>query len=277
MKKSYLIADSGGTKTDWCYVDVFGNKNYFTTASYHPNLMSDEWIEANESFWKKYTIIKDLEVHFYGSGCLKEPNRTKVKLVFEKWGFKDVQVESDILAAARACFGKEDGWIGILGTGSVLAEIENHRIKNVYGGLGPLIGDEGSGFYFGKLLIDNYLKDKFSLETIREIESTMITEGFMSLDSNAPANKEFIASLSGLFSSSLNQEIKQLHRENISCFIEKYFPATIVNKTICFVGSYAHYNQRIIKELLLKRHLNLGVVITKPIELLSEYSIKSTF
>ena len=277
MKKSYLIADSGGTKTDWCFVDILGNTNYFTTASYHPNLMSDEWIEANESFWKKYSIIKDLEVHFYGSGCLKEPNRTKVKLVFEKWGFKDVQVESDILAAARACFGKEDGWIGILGTGSVLAEIENHRIKNVYGGLGPLIGDEGSGFYFGKLLIDNYLKDKFSLETIREIESTMITEGFMSLDSNAPANKEFIASLSGLFSGSLNLEIQQLHLENISCFIEKYFPATIVNKTICFVGSYAHYNQRIIKELLLKRHLNLGVLITKPIELLSEYSIKSTF
>ena len=277
MKKSYLIADSGGTKTDWCFVDILGNTNYFTTASYHPNLMSDEWIEANESFWKKYSIIKDLEVHFYGSGCLKEPNRTKVKLVFEKWGFKDVQVESDILAAARACFGKEDGWIGILGTGSVLAEIENHRIKNVYGGLGPLIGDEGSGFYFGKLLIDNYLKDKFSLETIREIESTMITEGFMSLDSNAPANKEFIASLSGLFSGSLNLEIQQLHLENISCFIEKYFPATLVNKTICFVGSYAHYNQRIIKELLLKRHLNLGVVITKPIELLSEYSIKSTF
>lgn len=272
-----MIADSGGTKTDWCFVDILGNTNYFTTASYHPNLMSDEWIEANESFWKKYSIIKDLEVHFYGSGCLKEPNRTKVKLVFEKWGFKDVQVESDILAAARACFGKEDGWIGILGTGSVLAEIENHRIKNVYGGLGPLIGDEGSGFYFGKLLIDNYLKDKFSLETIREIESTMITEGFMSLDSNAPANKEFIASLSGLFSGSLNLEIQQLHLENISCFIEKYFPATIVNKTICFVGSYAHYNQRIIKELLLKRHLNLGVVITKPIELLSEYSIKSTF
>ena len=277
MKKSYLIADSGGTKTDWCFVDILGNTNYFTTASYHPNLMSDEWIEANESFWKKYSIIKDLVVHFFGSGCLKEPNRTKVKLVFEKWGFKDVQVESDILAAARACFGKEDGWIGILGTGSVLAEIENHRIKNVYGGLGPLIGDEGSGFYFGKLLIDYYLKDKFSLETIREIESTMITVGFMSLDSNAPANKEFIASLSGLFSGSLNLEIQQLHLENISCFIEKYFPATLVNKTICFVGSYAHYNQRIIKELLLKRHLNLGVVITKPIELLSEYSIKSTF
>jgi len=277
MKKSYLIADSGGTKTDWCYVDVLGNKNYFTTASYHPNLISDEWIEVNESFWKKYIIIKDLEVHFYGSGCLKEPNSTKVKLVFEKWGFKDVHVESDILAAARACFGKEAGWIGILGTGAVLAEIENHQIKNVYGGLGPLIGDEGSGFYFGKLLIDYYLKDKFSLETKREIESILDTVVFKKLDINTPANKEFIASFSGLLSGSLNLEIQQLHLENILCFIEKYFPATLVNKTICFVGSYAHYNQRIIKELLLNRHLNLGVVITKPIELLSEYSIKSTF
>ena len=277
MKKSYLIADSGGTKTDWCFVDALGNKNYFTTASYHPNLMSEGWIEANKSFWKKYNSIKDLEVHFYGSGCLKEPNKTKVKLVFENWGFKDVQVESDILAAARACFGNEDGWIGILGTGAVLAEIENHQIKNVFGGLGPLIGDEGSGFYFGKLLIDHYLKDKFSLETKSEIESTLDTVVFTKLDLNTPANKEFIASLSGLFSGSLNLEIQQLHLENISCFIEKYFPATLVNKSICFVGSYAHYNQRITKELLLKRHLNLDVVITKPIALLSEYSIKSTF
>lgn len=158
-----------------------------------------------------------------------------------------------------------------------MAEIENHQIKNVYGGLGPLIGDEGSGFYFGKLLIDYYLKDKFSLETKREIESILDTVVFKKLDINTPANKEFIASFSGLLSGSLNLEIQQLHLENILCFIEKYFPATLVNKTICFVGSYAHYNQRIIKELLLNRHLNLGVVITKPIELLSEYSIKSTF
>ncbi len=277
MKKSYLIADSGGTKTDWCFVDVLGNKNYFTTASYHPNLMSEEWIETNKSFWKKYSVIKDLEVHFYGSGCLKEPNRTKVKLVFQNWGFKDVQVESDILAAARACFGNEDGWIGILGTGAVLAEIENHQIKNVFGGLGPLIGDEGSGFYFGKLLIDNYLKDKFSLETKSEIESALNTEGFKSLDINSPSNKEFIASLSGLFSTSLNLEIQHLHHQNISFFIEKYLPVTLVNRTICFVGSYAHYNQRIIKDILLKRHLILGVVIIKPIALLSEYTLKSTF
>ncbi len=277
MKKSYLIADSGGTKTDWCFVDVLGNKNYFTTASYHPNLMSEEWIETNKLFWEKYTIIKDLEVHFYGSGCLKEPNRTKVKLVFQNWGFKDVQVESDILAAARACFKNEDGWIGILGTGAVLAEIENHQIKNVFGGLGPLIGDEGSGFYFGKLLIDNYLKDKFSLETKSEIESTIDTVVFAKLDLNAPANKEFIASFSGLFSASLNLEIQHLHHQNISFFIEKYFPTTLVNKTICFVGSYAYYNQRIIKEILLKKQLNLGIVIIKPIALLSEYTLKSTF
>ena len=59
MKKSYLIADSGGTKTDWCFVDVLGNKNYFTTASYHPNLMSEEWIETNKSFWKKYSIFSN--------------------------------------------------------------------------------------------------------------------------------------------------------------------------------------------------------------------------
>ena len=277
MKKSYLIADSGGTKTDWCFVDVLGNKNYFSTASYHPNLMSDQWVETNKSFWEKYNSIKDLEVHFYGSGCLKEPNRTKVKLVFEKWRFKDVQVESDILAAARACFGDENGFVGILGTGSVLAEIENREVKNVYGGLGSIIGDEGSGFYFGKLLIEKYVKNEFSKVTNEEIESVIGIENLIGVNSSDSSFKEFVSSVSSKFSATKNQEIKQLHRENISYFIEKFFPATLVNKTICFVGSYAHYNQIIIKELLLKRHLNLGVVITKPIELLSEYSIKSTF
>jgi N-acetylglucosamine kinase-like BadF-type ATPase len=275
MKKSYLIADSGGTKTDWCYVDVFGTKNYFTTASYHPNLMSDEWINSNKAFWNQYTLIDNLEVHFYGSGCLKEPNRSKVENVFKIFGFKNIFIESDILAAARACFGDENGFVGILGTGSVLAEIENREVKNVYGGLGSIIGDEGSGFYFGKLLIEKYVKNEFSKVTNEEIESVIGIENLIGVNSSDSTFKEFVSSFSSKFSATKNQEIKQLHRDNISLFFDKYLPLNISNLRICFVGSYAQYNRDIIKNFLEIRSVNLGVIITRPIEFLTEYSIKS--
>lgn len=275
MKKSYLIADSGGTKTDWCYVDDFGIKNYFTTASYHPNLMSDDWIKSNKAFWNQYTLIDNLEVHFYGSGCLKEPNRSKVENVFKIFGFKNIFIESDILAAARACFGDENGFVGILGTGSVLAEIENREVKNVYGGLGSIIGDEGSGFYFGKLLIEKYVKNEFSKVTNEEIESVIGIENLIGVNSSDSSFKEFVSSFSSKFSATKNQEIKQLHRDNISLFFDKYLPLNISNLRICFVGSYAQYTRDIIKNFLEIRSVNLGVIITKPIEFLTEYSIKS--
>ncbi len=277
MKKSFLIADSGGTKTDWCYIDPSDNKSFFSTSSYHPNLMNEDWMDANRAFWKKYSLIENLEVHFYGSGCFKEANQLIVKNVFHNWGFDQVFIESDILAAGRACFGDEDGWIGILGTGSVLAEIENKKIKQIYGGLGSLAGDEGSGFYFGKLLIAKYLKNEFSLNTTIEIESLIDKKNLFDIKIEESSAKNFIANLSRVLSGTISQEIKQLHIENIELFFDKYLPYNIENQSICFVGSYAHNTREIIEEYLEKRHLTLGKIIIKPIVLLSEYTVKSTF
>jgi N-acetylglucosamine kinase-like BadF-type ATPase len=276
MKKSFLIADSGGTKTDWCFVDFEGEKVFFTTESYHPNLMTEDWIKLNKPFWEKYITLENLEVHFYGSGCLKEPNKSKVKNVFEIWGFKQITVESDILAAARACFGNNNAWIGILGTGSVLAEIENQEVKNVFGGLGFLLGDEGSGFYFGKLLIEKYKNNGFSNETTNELNSTIGKENLINLNVTELESKDFISRISRSFSKSINQEIQKLHQENIELFFEKYLPKTYKDLTIYFVGSYAQYNKEFIKENLLKRQLNFGGIITKPIQSLTEYTLKST-
>lgn len=276
MKKSYLIADSGGTKTDWCFIDHSIKKNFFSTVSYHPNLMTEEWINSLKEFWKQYVHIENLEVHFYGSGCLREPNKMKVENVFKIWGFKNVKVESDILAASRACFGNKDGWIGILGTGSVLAEIANKKVSKIYGGLGSLIGDEGSGFYFGKLLVQKYLKNEFSSKTIIEIESNVEKEQLQLVDFGDVSTKDFLSSLSRIFSETKNQEIQQIHRENIFLFFDKYLPSTEINQTICFVGSYAQFTAEFIKEYLQKGNFSLGKIISKPIVSLTEYTLKDT-
>jgi len=77
-KKAILIADSGGSKTDWCLVDYLGNRNNFTTDSYHPHLINEDWIGAKRDFWLDYTSVYSITLHFFGAGCLSPVNREKM-------------------------------------------------------------------------------------------------------------------------------------------------------------------------------------------------------
>lgn len=277
MKKAFLIADSGGSKTDWCLFDHLGNKNYFTTDSYHPHLITDEWIQSKKDFWENYTHLYDLEVHFYGSGCMNSTNQNILKNAFFTWGINEVSIQSDILGAARASFGNNDGLIAILGTGSVLAEIENNAVKMISGGLGYILGDEGSGYYFGKLLIQHYLIGGFSEICSKEIADKLGNREKILESVYSPIGKKYLTELSFLFSETKNQEIKNLHDENIRLFIDAYLPNEFAKKEIYFVGSYAEHCKAQLNVILHEKGWILAGVVRKPIEQLAEYIAKSTF
>lgn len=271
MEKALLIADSGGSKTDWCLIDSLGETKFFETASYHPNLVNEEWIESKKDFWKEYTSVFDLEVYFYGSGCLKETNQKVIKNAFLEWGMNKVEVKSDIYGAAKACFKDEDGIISILGTGSVMAFIENKNVAHLAGGLGYILGDEGSGYYFGKLLLQNFFNDTFTFECNIEITRLLGDRNTIMQAVYGAKGKDYIASLPLIFVSTIFSEIGSLHEENIRLFIKMYFIDKQIVKPVHFVGSYAFYNQEILGKVLEENDLKLGSVIKKPIEQLTEY------
>lgn len=277
MKRAFLIADSGGTKTDWILCDALGNKSHFTTDSYHPININQEWIDSKKAFWKDYTSVYNLEVYFFGSGCAQQVNKDLLKKAFHSWGIHEVQIQSDIIAAAKASFGNADGLIGILGTGSVIAEIENSEVKIIHGGLGYVLGDEGSGYYFGKLLLQEYFHEKCSSETTTLIENSIGMRSEILSKVYASEGKKFVSNLSELFSRSYNDEINGLHKQNINLCFEMYLPKYKENKTIYFVGSYAFFNRSILKEILREMGWKLGGVIEKPIDALTEYVLKTTF
>ena len=157
QQKGLLIADSGGTKTDWCL--IINNKYYFfITESYHPtSLDKTSKVELLE-FWKHLTQKTKISCHFFGSGCSSEENQVKIKDHFsQKSSFQLFVVSSDLVAAGIALLGNEEGYVGILGTGSVLTYYKNKQITEIIGGFGYLLGDEGSGYYFGKLALQKYL------------------------------------------------------------------------------------------------------------------------
>ena len=173
MGKSFLIADSGGTSTDWCFVNTKGERNYFTSESYHYSNFNSDFFERMTQFWKSKEWSSELEIHFYGAGCSLEQNQRIIGDHFKELGFKTVQVENDLLGACRGLLKQEAGLLGILGTGSALAEYDKHESIQIYGGLGYLIGDEGSGYYFGKTLTHALLNQTLSPSLTKHLHSVL--------------------------------------------------------------------------------------------------------
>ena len=71
-----------------------------------------------------------------------------------------IQVESDLLAAARGLFKCEAGIACILGTGSNSCLYDGKGIVKSISPLGFVLGDEGSGAVLGKLLVGDVLKNQ---------------------------------------------------------------------------------------------------------------------
>ena len=115
-----LIADSGASKTDWVLVGE-EQPQFIQTEGLNPNLVS-----ATEFM---NVLIKELKpnlsgkavgrIYFYGSGCGSSQKKTEVeRYIKEVFEFAEVKVGTDLDAAGLALFGKKEGIVCILGTGS---------------------------------------------------------------------------------------------------------------------------------------------------------------
>ncbi len=276
MKRAKLIADSGGTKTDWVLIEESNNCHYFTTDSYHPMYLNDEWIEEKRLFWKEHTQKFDLEVHFFGAGCLREENQLKMLAAFEQWGMRNVSVKSDILAAYLATSDHENGFVAIIGTGSVIGRIEKSQVREIYGGLGYLKGDEGSGYYFGKLIIEKIISGYFTENTEKQLIEILGNKEFLKENIGENQNKSFVASISFLLKDLQNEEILQVHLENVMTFINLYLPKTVEIRTIGIVGSYGFNQGQLYTDTLQKHGWKVEKLVEKPIRELAKYFMKNT-
>ena len=157
----FIIADSGGTKTDWC-ISSHSKSYFFTSQSFHYSQLNNpdsiEFIQFLKLKFNSFPIF----FYFFGAGYASELAKEKMRAFLRPLITKTMLIESDVLGAAIACYGNKKGHIAIMGTGSVIALVDHKKISNLSGGFGYLIGDEGSGYYFGKLLLKKYLLNQLS-------------------------------------------------------------------------------------------------------------------
>ncbi len=155
-----LIADSGSTKTEWSLVGRNGVERTFRTAGINPYLLSEDEVRRilTREVLVELPIERITEVYFYGAGCVGRPAETLCVQLHRVIGPETVEVNSDLLAAARALCGDAPGIVAILGTGSNSGYYDGHDITRRVPSLGFLLGDEGSGSDLGKHLLADALK-----------------------------------------------------------------------------------------------------------------------
>ena len=172
-----LIADSGATKAEWCLLNN-GKKKTIFTQGISPYFLSTEQITAllTKELLPKLKNVRIDEVYYYGTGCANPANAQSVKKAIRKIiPAKKIEVTHDLMAAARALCGREKGIACILGTGSNSCFYNGKKIVKNSPGLGYVLGDEGSGAYLGKKVIQYYLYGTFDDELRGRFDLTYTT------------------------------------------------------------------------------------------------------
>lgn len=157
-----IIAESGGTKTDWRSMSGDGTVRAVQTVGMNPSCMDMEQCQSvvRDAVPTLNPEGKRVEaVYFYGAGLVSDEACAPIRYALEMWcPFADVQFHSDLLAAARALFGDGSGVVAIMGTGSNSCMYQNGVIAGNIRPGGFILGDEGSGAALGKSFISDYIK-----------------------------------------------------------------------------------------------------------------------
>ena len=268
-----LIADSGSTKTEWCLISG-KQKKIFDTQGLSPYFLSTEQIEyiIEHELKTKMKKAEPDEVFFYGTGCSNPDNVRIVKKAIEKCfpGAK-VAVDHDLMGAAKALCGNEKGVACILGTGSNSCYYNGKKIIKNSPGLGYILGDEGSGAYLGKKVIQYFLYNTFDGELMDRFTAKYNTNSNEILDAvyKKPLPNRYLASyVAFLVENRGHYMIENIIEDGFNDFffnhIYKYRESWTL--PINFVGSVAYGFKDVLKELCSTYELQLGKVIKKPMD-----------
>lgn len=162
-----LIADSGSTKTEWTLIAKNNEIRSFQTIGFNPYFIDSLGVE-DELEKNLLPFVNEMQVSkvfFYGAGCSTLQKKDVIREPLEKFfRIAEVEVEHDLLAAARSLCGNEKGIACILGTGSNSCLYDGQDIIENVESVGYMFGDEGGGAYIGKQFIANYLRNELPID-----------------------------------------------------------------------------------------------------------------
>ena len=278
-----LIVESGSSKADWLLLENGVSKLYFQSKGWNPLFMAEEeMIRRLESYVDLKVFFKSIDyVYFYTPGCSHKESKGVLKDALEDVFVNGtVEVESDLLAAARAVYHNQPLFVSILGTGSNTAFYDGDVLEQFTPSLGYILGDEGSGASLGKLLLRAYLYKNFPPDLYSEFSKKHSISKELALKSvyKEENPNRFLASYVPFL---VAHKSHPYIVEMVKCEFQNYLNTHILSHPMCkdfpiaFVGSVAFYFQDVLAELCSQNNLSMTAIVQSPIHDLKEYHCRA--
>lgn len=276
-----LIADSGSTKTDWALTSNGRLVYRCNTQGINPFQQDADTIKgiiSNELLPQLIAEESVTEVYFYGAGCRDEVCGMVADILRSGITTADkVDVNSDLLAAARALCGHNAGVACILGTGANSCLYDGRQITANVPPLGYILGDEGSGAVLGRNLVNALYKGRLPEQLLHlfTTETQLSLPDIINKVYRQPMANRLLASFSLFVSRHISEysELRNLVIDNFRLFFRNNISA--YNNSISqigtplsinAIGSIAYYYCKELAVAAALEGYRLGAVMRSPMD-----------
>jgi N-acetylglucosamine kinase-like BadF-type ATPase len=275
-----LVADSGATKTAWILIDQSGYPREFSTMGFSPLFHSEQDIlialGGNAALAECAAQVTD--VRYFGAGCSSPDRNEKIYRALSHFfaHATHIAVEHDLLGSVWATCGTSSGISCILGTGSNACYYHGEQIHEAVPSLDYILGDEGSGAYFGKRIVANFLYKRLPQDLYQAFADEYQLDKEIALNRvyRQPHPKVWLASFAKFFKAhEAHPYIHALLLEGLGEFLDTrvvIFP-NYREVPVHFVGSIAHHFQTALRQACEQRGISVGKIIKEPIYDLTEF------
>lgn len=272
-----IIVESGSTKSDWVAIDGDIKKSFKTIGLnpyFHNEIDVQEAICSTPGLAELAPFVS--KIHFYGAGCSAEHLNAIIQRGIESvFTNAEVSVDHDLLACAYATYEGRPQISCILGTGSNSCYYDGESVSEEVPALGYILGDEGSGSYFGKKLIADFLHKKLPESMARKMRLDGWTKDkLIEHIYRLPHANVFLASFMPII-------VEFKDEPYVINMVKAGFDHFIQNHVLCFsnwrevdvnfVGSIAHFFEDELREICNKNGVRLSNIVRRPIDGLIHY------
>jgi glucosamine kinase len=277
-----LVADSGSSKTDWVLASDKQKPVKFSTGGLNPYFLTEREVvkivqEQAPVMVNHFPLIE--EIYFFGAGCSSPDKREIISnALTQLFPRAFISVDSDLLGSAYATCGHHKGLVCILGTGSNISFFDGEDVGAGKHGLGYILGDEGSGTWFGKALITDFLYGIMPpdihaqfYEAYKLDKDEVVNNVYFKKRPNSYL-ASFTRFLSDIKDTSYGKSlIEQGLLEFININIKSY--PDYSEYTCHFVGSIAYFFGDELRTLCAANGISVGKIIRQPIDDLLDFII----
>ncbi|MBQ7268227.1 MAG: hypothetical protein IJS62_00020 [Bacteroidales bacterium] len=273
-----LLCEAGATKADWRVVEDGKQLARVITPGTNVSTMQMDAIAS---------VIRDAaaalppgavkSVHYYTAGVITDPIREAMEDIFRRcFHAEELEIQTDLVASARAACGHAPGIAAIMGTGSNSCQWDGGKIiKQVKSG-GFIIGDEGSASALGKRFVSDFIKDLVPAE-IAAAYAEKFPPAYPDIVErvyhNPGSPSGWLGSLCPFILSWYHHPyIKRLVDGNFRDFVERCLRQYDIDRyPVGIIGGFGNALQDIIRPIFEENGIRIRAFIPAPIEELIRY------